>query len=152
MMNRLPTLLLLTFCLASVMSCKKDDADPYPSIVTQFANIYSNEQGELYKFTTDEEQTYTIASPIGGYNKNRIYRGMCGYVPEGGTARLYQLAPVYILRDSTRQKRQDATDAYSVWMTKHYINMQLKPLTQGGNHYWGFNVDSVRGKTEHLSL
>ncbi|MCF0196243.1 MAG: hypothetical protein HUK03_03225, partial [Bacteroidaceae bacterium] len=62
MMNRLPTLLLLTFCLASVMSCKKDDADPYPSIVTQFANIYSNEQGELYKFTTDEEQTYTIAS------------------------------------------------------------------------------------------
>ena len=142
------SLLVLTF-----HSCSDDDIkETYPSIVSEFSDIYSNDKGTLYQFVTDSQKKFLISNTLTGYAASRIYRGLCGYVANGERATLYQLQAAYVLRDSTATPRRDPTAVLSVWSTDRYINMQLQPRTQGGRQYWGYCTDSVRTKHIFLSL
>lgn len=143
--------LSLVFSLGLFWSCGEDE-ESYPSILTELADVRSNGEGMLCQFTTDSEKTYPLANPQNGYKANSIYRCVCGYVVEGNLARLYQLSGVYVLRDSTSCACQDPVSVTSVWRAGHYVNMQLSPKTQGGEHYWGFSTDSLRGRKVYLSL
>ena len=140
--------------LLLIVSCRgNDSSDFYPDIVTEFANIRTDEAGCLSDFTTDDERTYTIATPKDGYNKNAIYRAVCGYVADGQTATLYHATGAHLLRDSTElDLTPDALNVTSVWLSGRYINMQLSPLSQGGTQYWGFRYEGVSGRTTHVSL
>ena len=143
-------LLLLLFS-----SCKKgdDSSDFYPNVVTEFATIKTDAAGTMIEFTTDDKRTYTISNPKSGYKENYKYRAVCGYVPDGQTAKLYNATGAYMLHDSTALAYEpDATGAVSVWQSGRYINMQLSPLTQGGTQYWGYRIDGVSGNTTHISL
>ena len=142
----------LILALASIlMACSKDE-EPYPSVISEFVDIKSDSQGCLVSILTDTDQNYTIASPITGYRPNAKYRGACGYVPVGQVAHVRSLQPVQYLRDSSKVVRHDPIAVYSVWGTRRYVNMQLRPMTQGGQQYWGFAVDSILGRTAYLSL
>ena len=68
---------------------------------------------------------------------------MCGYTIEGQQATLYQMIGVHVLRDSTACAAHDPLKAIAVWKSGSYINLHLAPLTQGGNHSWGFITDSI---------
>lgn len=143
--------LLLLLLLAS---CKGDDtSDFYPNVVTEFAMIRTNASGTMVELTTDDERTYTLNNPQEGYDKNVMYRAVCGFVPDGQNARLYHLTAAYMLRDSTELAYEpDAIKVVSVWQSGRYINMQLAPLTQGGIQYWGYRIDGVSGNTTNITL
>ena len=144
----------LFFLLLLLFSCKGDDtSDFYPNVITEFALIKTDVSGTMTELTTDDNRTYTISNPQGGYKKNYIYRAVCGFVPDGQTATLYSAAAAHILRDSTSLAYEpDAIKVTSVWQSGRFINMHLSPLTQGGTQYWGYRIDGVSGNTTHISL
>ena len=143
-------------CAVCLISCSKggdDSSDFYPNLVTEFATIRTDAVGTMTEFTTDDERTYTISNPQSGYEKKVSYRAVCGYVPDGQTATLYNATGAYLLRDSTQlAHRPDSIHVVSVWQSGRFINMQLSPLTQGGAQYWGYRCDSVCSRTTHISL
>ena len=145
-------LMLLLFLL---VCCKDgdDSSDFYPNVITEFAMIRTDSTGTMIELTTDDELTYTLSNPRSGYDKNVKYRAVCGFVPDGQAATLYNAIGAYLLRDSTKLAYEpDPIKVTSVWQSGRFINMQLSPLTQGGTQYWGYIRDSIRGRMTHLSL
>lgn len=139
--------------LVLLASCNKDDATPYPPIVTEFADLKADAQGRLATLITDDDHTLRISNPVEGFQKNAGYRAVCGFVREGDDeATLYSLQAVAFLRDSTATPRHDPVAAVSVWGTRRYINMHLRPMTRGGQQYWGFCIDSIKGRTAYVQL
>ncbi|MBO4642274.1 MAG: hypothetical protein J5661_05410 [Bacteroidaceae bacterium] len=153
-MKRLPILLLcLTLAFTWMLTgCSSDDEGTYPSIITEFANMKTNESGVMKSFTTDDNHTYQITNLLEGYLHNTLYRVVCGFVPEGNKARVYQLYGAYLLRDSLKQAQRDPTGVVSAWRRGRFINLHLSPLTQGGTQYWGFITDSIHPQHTFLSL
>ena len=140
------------FCAVAFASCDDDNDEDYPSIVTQFVDIESNAEGRFFRITNDQEQTYLITNSMEGYEPNTVYRSICGYVPQGNQATIYQLTAVQMLRESTSVARHDPIAVNSVWHAGRYVNMQLAPRTQGDTQYWGFQIDSLRPGHLFLSL
>lgn len=147
------SLLIFTLaCLTAVVSsCSKED-DSYPSIITEMADMYTNAEGIGEKFTTDAGVTYTVTNGPADLAPNALYRILCGYVPSGNNATIYQAQSVYYLRDSTEIAKTDPTEVKSAWRAGKYINMYLSPLTQGGVQYWGFITDSIKDGHAWVSL
>ncbi len=147
--------ILITLLLVMVSACKRGGEGDglYPNMLTEFALIRTDSNGMMVELTTDEGKTYVISNPEGGFAKDTNYRVVCGYVPEGNGATLLQATGALVLHDSTELRHaSDATAVTSVWRAGRYINMQLAPLTQGGTQYWGYSIDSLRGRTTHLGL
>ena len=146
-------ILLFAVCLLSCCKGSDDTSDLYPNVVTEFATILTDASGTLTELTTDAGRTYTISNPQSGFEKEVMYRVVCGYVPDGQTATLYQLTGAYLLHDSTALAFDpDPIKVTSVWQSGRYINMHLSPLTQGGKQYWGYRIGEVRGRTTHITL
>ena len=140
--------------LLCFFSCKGDDeSEFYPNVITEFVLIRTDASGTMTELTTDAGRIYTLSNPQQGYDKNVQYRAVCGFVPDGTSATLYQMTSAYVLRDSTeRAYEPDATGVVSAWLSGRFINMQLSPLTQGGTQYWGYRIDGTSGGTTHISL
>ena len=143
-------LITLTALVSSCKNDKEDETDP--NIITEMADLYTNDQGVWEKFITDAGITYTITNSKGDLAPNAIYRILCGYVPSGENAVIYQSQGVYYLRDSTAVAKTDPTEIKSAWRAGKYINMYLSPLTQGGIQYWGFIIDKIENGHAWVSL
>lgn len=132
------------FCslLTAISSCSEDE-EPYPALITELADLYTDDQGTLEKIILDDDRMYRVENPPTGFRKNTAYRVLCDYQPSGQTAQLYRLEGAYILRDSSAVAYTHPTLVRSVWRTSRYINMHLAPKTQGGRQYWGFITDSI---------
>lgn len=148
-MKRSYLLILGLICLAS---CSNNEDDTYPSIITEMADLYTDGQGVMEKFTTDAGVTYQIINGQGDLQPKALYRILCGYVPSGNSATLYQVQGVNYLRDSTKIAKTDPIGVKSAWRAGKYINMYLSSLTQGGTQYWGFITDSIKNGHAWVSL
>lgn len=150
------SLVILTLCLLA--ACKKGGEEPwedfYPNVINEFATIGTDASGNMVRLITDDDKTYAIANPQSGYHKNALYRTVCGFEYQGEQAvYLHTAVSAMVLRDSTVVAAQsDPTGVRSIWRKGRFINLHLAPLTQGGEQYWGYRLDSVRGRTTHLSL
>ncbi|MBO7068448.1 MAG: hypothetical protein J6W52_07200 [Bacteroidaceae bacterium] len=152
-MRHFNLLALSLIFLMLVTSCKNSNEDEtYPNIITEMVDLYTNDQGVSEKFVTDAGVSFTITNVQEDLVPNAIYRILCGYVPSGESATIYQSQGVYYLRDSTEIAKTDPTGVKSAWRAGHYINMYLSPLTQGGIQYWGFITDSIKDGHAWVSL
>ena len=152
-MTHRPLLIFGIICLMTfVSSCSNNEDDTYPSIISEMADLYTNNQGVMEKFTTDAGVTYNVVNGIGELKANAMYRILCGYVPLGQDAKIYQAQSAYYLKDSTAIAKTDPTGVKSAWRAGRYINMYLSPLTQGGRQYWGFITDSIKDGHAWVSL
>lgn len=138
-------------CLIPFSSCSEDKG-PYPDIVTEFAEIQANDQGMAEVLTLDDGRSYGITNKIADLKPKAHYRVVCGYVAQQQQATIYNLEPAYVLRDSSDIACCDPTGILSAWMSKAYINLHLRPKTQGGIQHWGFITDSITTHHTHLSL
>jgi len=141
-------LLIILISALSFAACHDDEVETYPSIITEFAIVKADALGALFQFTTDDGITYDMLNRVEGYDTLQAYRVVCGFVPEGKKATVYQLYGVHVLHDSTSVVSHDPINVLSAWRSSKYLNMQLLPRTQGGRQYWGFAIDSLR--TSHL--
>ena len=150
-------------CLCAV-SCDGDNNEGYvyPSLLTEFAVLYTDEGGAGTRFTTDNGETYAANTPIQGLQAQAAYRVVCGYEPTGENrsgvpvARIYTLESAVLLSEETGTSTDDPTGVEAVWRGAEYLNLQLTPKTQGGTQEWAYRTDSVTassgGATHHLSL
>ena len=145
-------LILILASLTAFVACKNDEDDTYPSIITEMADLYTNDKGVMEKFTTDAGVTYNVTNGQGDLAPKALYRILCGYVPSGTNATIYQAQGVHYLKDSTAIAKTDPTGVKSAWRAGKYINMYLSPLSQGGVQYWGFITDSIKGGHAWISL
>ncbi len=158
--------LMLGVFVLLLVACA-EDAESYPDLLTEMADINSDHAGRLNVFVTDGGRKFYISNTnISLHRPDTVYRAVVGYVPthdaasSSWKATIYTLQGVQLLCDSTAVVRHDPTRVESMWQTERYINMQLAPLTQGGTHHWGYAVDTllesgVAGRQHahhHLSL
>lgn len=136
-------LILAIACLTAIVSSCSKEEEAYPNIITEMADMYTDAEGVGNKFTTDAGVTYTVTNGITDLAPNALYRILCGYVPSGNNAAIYQAQSVFYLRDSTEIAKTDPTDVMSAWRAGKYINIYLAPLTQGGTQYWGFIIEKI---------
>lgn len=131
-----------------------DTPEPYPDVITVFADVRSNAAGDLVDFTTDDGVCLLISNTnIAQHRPDTVYRAVVGYVPDEATdptsgvswtATVYSLTGAQLLSDSTAVLRHDAIDAECVWAQGQYINLQLTAKTQGAaRHCFGFATDSL---------
>lgn len=141
---RIGLLMLVVFLVMLGSSCKHDDESFYPNIISEMADLYTNDGGSITHFVIDDGREYHIENPKSGFQPKSRYRVLCGYVPSGSNATVYQLEGVIILRDSTeREPKRDPVNVVSAWRTPRYVNLHLAAKGQSLPHYWGFITDSV---------
>ena len=143
-MRRRLTLMAMAIGALLTASCSDDDGSTtFPSMWNEIVCLTTDGQGRINRLLTDEGKSYMVTNNITGRTPNVAYRMMCGYTIDGQRATLYQMIGVHILRDSTACAAHDPLKAIAVWKSGPYINLHLAPLTQGGNHSWGFVTDSI---------
>ena len=156
-------LVLLPIMSAFVATaCSDKDDEPFPSVVFEMADVFTNDRGQLSVILLDDSTALRISNDVSGFQPRAGYRCLCGYVPSNGTnyVELLSLSPAYLLYDCAKEtlRDKDPLSVVSVWRGGcRYLNMHLLPKTKGGEQHWGYLVDSVRinsagGSTYHLSL
>lgn len=133
--------------LLSLTGC--DDDYTYPSLITEFADIYTNNDTTLTFIENDEGDTYVTRTPLQGLDPRYFYRAVCGYeitddkLDTLPIVILYTLESVKLLHEDTLSMPTDPTNVTSVWRAGNYINLQLTPKTQGGTQTWNYRTDSI---------
>jgi hypothetical protein len=155
---------MLLIAALSLVSCE-EDTEPYPNLITKFADIHTGPDGMFTSMTTDNGANFSITNTnTKPHHPNASYRALIGFVAESTgnhpKATIYTLESVQVLADSTATLRQDPTGIESMWHEGRYINMQLTAKTHGGKHTWGYAIDFIEEASNngrehahyHLSL
>ena len=146
----LTLLFLLFFCLSS---CHDDNEDVFPSLITELADCPTDDEGTMQTIILDDDRQLPVTNPQTGLRPNVTYRALAGYTLESdGQATLYSLVGAVLLCDSSAVAVEDPTGVASIWRTRRYINLHLLPKTQGGQHTWGYAVDSICPGHAYLRL
>lgn len=144
------TLILCVLSVGLCLSCSQtDEQTSYPSFITEFAELYADNNGNLYRMRPDYKPAYYIDSPLTGYYPNTEYRAACTYTfssPDSTTVHIYGLERVIVLQDSTRSVHagNDPLQVVSIWDGGNFINFHLSVKTQNGTQYLAYRMDSVR--------
>lgn len=160
----LKTGLFLVLCALFLTACGDEEDDfVYPSLLTEFVELYTDDVGNGTLLTTDGGSTYAVQTPLQGLQPEAVYRIVCGYELTGESqgnypiVKVYTAENVYVLDEKAGNSEDDApTGVAGIWRGGKYLNFHLNPKTQGGFQEWGFRMDGVRpsstGKTYQLSL
>lgn len=168
-MNRLPYILCVwgTCCLCLLFggacSNDEDETEAYPALITEFVDIQTDDAGNGCLLITDKGTVYAINQPLKDLRPNVVYRIIGGYVLTGRTNGPYQIVElrtaenITLLNPVEDPSGDDApVQVTSIWKSGAYLNFNLSPKTQGGQHEWGYRVDGIRetetGQTYDLSL
>lgn len=138
--------------LISLSSCSDDKEEAYPSLITELTDCSTDEKGTLSQIILDNGSTLPVTNPQTGLKTNATYRCLTGYTLEDGQATLYSLKAAALLNDSTSVAQSDPLTVVSIWRTNKYINFHLRPKTKGGQHTWGFIVESIVGRHAYIRL
>lgn len=146
-------------CSMALMACSSDNTEPYPNLLTEFADIHTDAQGMFIDFTTDNGNTYQVLNTnIKPHQADTTYRAIVGFVSERDdqplSAHIYTLTGAMVLSDSTSCLLHHPTNIESMWKRGQYINMQLTAKGQSGIQHWGYAIDSVQtiGQKAHHHL
>lgn len=142
-------LLCCLFVCLSYSCSQTDEQTTYPSLITEFAELYADADGNICQMRPDRKSTYYLVSPLRGYHPHTEYRAACTYAFSGNdstTVRIYGLERVVVLQDSTQQSYPgtDPLQVVSLWDGGDFINLHLSVKTQSGTQHWGYRMDSIR--------
>lgn len=142
---------LLLVAALFIAACSDDDP-PYPSLVTELCDGYTDADGRLTRLELDDGTRLALATPLPDLKENAIYRLLAGYTRADTVATLLSAQSALYLRDSSAVLRRDPTAIDAAWLTPRYLNLRLRPKTQGGTQYWGYAIDTLRADTLFLTL
>lgn len=152
-------------CLFLCGACgdEEEDTDAYPSLITELVELHTDEEGNGRFLVTDKGENYVVGNPLKGLQPSASYRLVCGFVISGNTDGAYPVVDLYTV-DSVivlapvedASGFDDPLKVTSIWKRGKYVNFNLSPKTQGGEHQWGYSLDEVRetetGHTYCLTL
>ena len=138
---------MLLMAALLLVSCA-EESEPYPNLVTEFADIHTGANGMFVSMTTDDGATFSITNTnTKPHHPNATYRALIGFVPDNSEklpkATIYTLESVHVLADSTSTRMHNPISVESMWQKGRYINMHLSAKTHGGKHGWGYAIDFI---------
>ncbi len=145
-------------------ACAGDDDEEYvyPSLLTEMAELHTDENGCGRMLLTDGGEMYAVNNVIEGLYPLVSYRVVCSYLPllsDKGTytsADIYRIKSVSMLLPDTLNIENESLKVVSVWTGGGYLNLCLELKTQNGRHYLTFREDSITetssGKLLNLTL
>lgn len=145
-------MLVVALCLTA---CDKEEDYVYPSVLTDFANLTTNEQKLVKTMKVDNGHRYQVTNEsLATQFANATVRCMVTYLPvDENNATIYKAQYVNVLHDSTEVVCHDPVNAISAWVGGGCLNLHLTPMTHGKTpHMWGYAVDSIIDKHGYLSL
>ena len=151
-------LLILLPILALFCSCEGGDDFRYPSVLTDYVCLLTDEDGVPEELVLDNGQSYSVAfvgeQGEAHYRPDTTYRVISIYeLKEGGVAQVYSVSPIFSpipapLR-SGETLHQDPVYMQSCWLSGGYLNMVLEIKALDGQHHIGFvdtTPEGMRGK------
>lgn len=157
-------LLCMLMVVGLFAACTGDDEDGYvyPSLLTEMAELHTDENGSGRMLLTDGGEMYAVNNVIEGLYPLVSYRIVCSYLPlsnDNGTytlADIYSIKSVSMLLPDTLNVENESLKVVSVWTGGGYLNLCLELKTQNGHHYLTFREDSITetlsGKLVNLTL
>lgn len=139
-------LFFILLCMFSVGACKEDYS--YPNVLTELAEVQTDEKGGLKELTTDRGETFTVAKYTSTitFTADTLYRMLTVFEPiEANSNQLlvYTAQPVFSelplpfeqVKDSMKT---DPVDIQSIWRSGNYLNMILHVQTKEKPHEFHF--------------
>ena len=151
---------LATLLIISLWSCSDDDYK-YPSVVSEFADVYTNTDGKLDYLITDNNLKLSISNTVSadGLVPDSAYRVICTYQQNEENdkeARLYSIslinAPYAIPAFLVEEKKNDPVEVQSIWRGGNYLNLILLLKAQNIPHSFLFLQDSIVSVNERTNL
>ena len=135
--------LFLIGCLCCT-ACGDDEEDGYvyPSLLTEFVEVYTDAKGNGTQFVTDDGKIYAINSPIQGLQPDAAYRLVCGYevtadYQEGHpVAKIYTVETVNLLKQKEEPSDTVGCRQYLEWRKLP----QPSPHAQDTRRYAGMGI------------
>lgn len=159
-------LLILFLCLLTLGACQEDYV--YPSVITEFMDARTNEEGKLTRLITDTGDTLRIQerSGLDGLAADSTYRTITIYERlEEASSQALPLVKVYSVQQilsippigknnfSPGEIRTDPLDIQSIWRSGNYLNLILRPLVKEGKHiYMVAETDMTSHTDGHQTL
>lgn len=139
--------------LTGLLSCSDDKDDyVYPSVLSEFADVYSGNDRKLVCLQTDNGQRLEIlnASKIStdGVVADTVYRSLVRYERKKTGAEVYaiQMIPAptpNVQTDFPEGIKNDPIEVQSLWRGGDYLNIILLVKAQKAKHIFRFVEDSV---------
>ena len=100
--------LFLIGCLCCT-ACGDDEEDgyAYPSLLTEFVEVYTDAKGNGTQFVTDDDKIYAINSPIQGLQPDAAYRLVCGYEVTADDQEGHPVAKIYTVETVNLLKQKE---------------------------------------------
>lgn len=153
--------------LTGLLSCSDDEDDyVYPSVLSEFADVYSGSDRRLVCLQTDNGQRWEIlnASTIStdGVVADTVYRSLVRYERKETGVEVYAIQMIAapkpnVPTDFPDGIKNDPVEMQSLWRGGDYLNMILLVKAQNGRHIFrfvddGFTSSSGGPKTLHFRL
>ncbi|MBR5804471.1 MAG: hypothetical protein IKY31_09080 [Bacteroidaceae bacterium] len=143
----------LLYISVGFTSCSQEDEGyTYPSLLSEFADVCTDEFGVFTHLLTDSGERLCIANSAeikaNSVTPDTIYRTLSRYELVDGGAKLYSLqaipAPEALPHDAFPEGvKADAVEMQSIWRGGDYLNMILLVKAQDGKHSFHFVEDSI---------
>ena len=140
------------FLLVSALVSCNDEAETFPNVVTQMAEVTAEANGRLTQMITDDGSTYPILNELYAGDKAAVYRMFCNYVvkPEGAT--LLGGTGVCVRRTDVKPDKTLPLTVVSAWKGGGYANLHLQYMRRSANHTLTLTQDSVVGDITYLTV
>lgn len=152
---------LLPLLLALVLaSCGEEDTVS-PPYRMDYLDILTNSDGEGFQAIKDNDEVFSLVSPVGGLEKDTVLRHIAIYTQDGNAIRLHQTSRVLYAVPRTPEEGEelhtDPVKVQSVWKTSRYINCTLQVPRKDKKHIFGVIDQGTTGgdggsRTAHILL
>lgn len=151
--------IIIASCILSFSSCKKDEY-VYPSVLTEFADIKTDNHGKLSYINSDNGNIYQIKDRSGleGFTPDSIYRTLSIFEPltdesENMAATLYSCQFVISIIPTTEDKfphgiKTDPLDIDRIWRSGNYVNMVLDIMAKDKSHILNFVDNGITNNND----
>ena len=131
--------------------CDKDDNYVYPDVLTDFMDIYTNEEAMVDCIHPDASGMLSLQNLLSGQGlrSDTLYRavGMYALPDADGSTLAYSVSLVYaeppIRMGEGMTARMDSLYVESVYRGGGYLNIVVQPMMQTKAHVYAFVEDSV---------
>lgn len=144
------TIYLIFSILALLSSCEDVTNDyRYPSVITDYACLVTNHNGEPNRLTLDNGYSYPITftnesdKQQSSYRVDTTYRVVCTYeLTTDSIAQIHSIAQTMSIIPTLLQEGetlyQDPVFLQSCWISGGFLNMTIELKALDGKHYIGF--------------
>lgn len=136
----------------SLFACGDDDDYTYPSLISEFADVQTDDSGTFTYIHTDNGESLPIVNShelaAEGITPDTLYRVLSRYELVDKGAKLYAIqaipAPLPLPpTDFPDGVKADPLEMQSLWRGGNYLNMILLVKAQKGKHTFCFIEDSL---------